>query len=69
MTYEVGTRVMALGKSLHAGQYGTFIKDENDFIVVKAEDQTYSGAGLDSVLGFKIFYLDRDLVKVIQNEK
>lgn len=54
----IGTKVMAFGKSLHAGQTGTVVEDWGQYYLIKADDEKYSGAHNNSTREGKYFQLD-----------
>ena len=66
---KIGTKVLAFGKSLHAGQKGTVVEDWGNYLLVKADDETYPGAHNNTGREGKYFQLDSRLCKELKDEK
>lgn len=65
--YEIGAHLMAFGKSLHAGQSGILVADYGQFLLIKADDEKYSGAAKNSIGESKYFQVDSLLVKQLKD--
>jgi len=61
-----GTKIIATGKSLHAGQKGTVIADYINMLMVEAEDQSYANAHTNSTHDKKCFQVDSRWVKEVK---
>lgn len=66
-SYNLGTRIQAFGKSLHAGQTGKIVADYESMLLVKADDPKYSGARKNSIGEGKYFQVDSLLVKQLKD--
>lgn len=58
--------ILAHGKSIHAGQTGIVIADYGNYLLVKADDESYSGASTNSIGEGKYFQVDNLLCKEIK---
>ena len=56
--HKPGTYVKALSKSLHEGQTGVVVADYGSHVLVKVHDETYSGAGKNSIGEGKYIQID-----------
>jgi hypothetical protein len=65
----VGSSIQAFGKSLHAGQTGVIVADYGTMVMVKADDEAYSGASKSTGLDGKYFQVDSLLYKIIKEGK
>jgi len=63
MSYEIGSHLVAFGQSLHAGQSGTLVADYGEFLLIKADDEKYSGASKNSIGEGKYFQANHLLVR------
>ena len=68
MTNMTGKKITAFGKSLHAGQSGTVAADYGTMLLVKADDESYSGASKNSIGDGKYFQVDNLLVKEVKEK-
>jgi len=64
----LSSKVEATSKSLHAGQTGTIVADYGTMILVKADDESYSGAHLSSGREGRYFQVDSRCIKEIKDE-
>jgi len=64
----VGQRIKAFGKSLHSGQTGTVIADYGTMLMIKADDESYTGASKSTGLEGEYFQVDNLLAKIIKHE-
>jgi len=55
---KVGTKIMSFGKSKHAGQKGTVVRDYGNYLMITAEDQSYAGASKNSEFDLKVMQVD-----------
>jgi hypothetical protein len=58
-----GAKILAFGKSIHAGQTGTVVADYGTMILVKADDESYVNARKNSIGEGKYFQVDNLLCK------
>lgn len=65
----VGKKIMAFGKSLHAGQTGTIVADYGTMVLVKADDEKYSNAFKSSDREGKYFQVDSLLYKEVKDKQ
>lgn len=63
----IGKQIQATGKSKHAGQTGVVVKDYGSMLLVKADDESYSGAHKNSVGEGKYYQVDSELIKVLKD--
>ena len=63
----LGKRITAFGKSLHAGQTGTVVADYGSMLLVKADDEKYTGAHKNSIGEGRYFQVDNLLVKELKD--
>jgi len=61
-----GKHILALSKSLHSGQKGIVVEDWGNILLIKADDETYSGSYKDTVREGKYFQVDSLLVKQLK---
>lgn len=66
--YEIGTRLMAFVKSLHAGHTGHLVADYGDMLFVKSDEDKYSNAFKSTGREGKYFQVDSLLVRQIKEE-
>jgi hypothetical protein len=59
-------RIQAFGKSHHAGQTGSVVADYGEMLLVKADNEKYSGAHKNSIGDGKYFQVDRLLAKQLK---
>jgi len=64
---KIGTHILAFGQSLHAGQTGIVVADYDSHLLVKADDQSYSGAGKNSGREGKYFQVDSLLARQLKD--
>ena len=60
----IGCHVTAFGKSLHCGQSGEIVADYGSHMLVKADDESYSGAHKNTIGPGKYFQVDSLLFKI-----
>lgn len=58
---------MATGKSLHAGQKGTVVKDYGHMLLIKADDEKYTNSYKHPEMEGKYFQLDSRNYKVLKD--
>lgn len=63
----VGVRILAFGKSHHAGQKGIVVADYGSMLLVKAEDESYPEAHKNSIGEGKYFQVDNLLAKQLKD--
>lgn len=62
----IGAKVIAFGKSIHAGQTGTIAADYGNYILIKADDEKYQHAHKNSGREGKYFQVDELLLKQVK---
>ena len=65
--YELGTHLLAFGKSLHAGHSGHLVADYGDMLLLKSDEAKYPGAHKNSIGEGKYFQVDALLVRQIKD--
>ena len=68
MNIMVGKRVLAFGKSIHAGQEGTVVADYGTMLLVEASDPSYKLAFKNNIGDGRYFQVDNLLVKEVKIE-
>ncbi len=63
------TRIIATSKSKHAGQTGTVIADYGNMLLIKTDDESYSGAHKSSERPGKYFQVDSRWIKELKDAK
>lgn len=66
--YEIGVRLMAFGKSLHAGHTGHLVADYGAMLLLKSDEPKYSNAFKSTGREGKYFQVDSLLVRQIKEE-
>ena len=67
MKYELGSHLLCFGKSLHAGQSGILVADYGSHLLLKADNEKYSGASKNTGREGKHFQVDSLLVKQLKD--
>lgn len=62
----IGKKIIATGKSLHAGQIGVVVADYGNYLLIQADDEDYSGAHKNSIGDGKYFQVDSRTVKILK---
>lgn len=65
MEFEIGMKVQAFGESLHAGHKGTVAADYERYILVKADNESYSKAFKSKGREGKYFQVNRKTLREI----
>ena len=60
-------RIEATAKSLHVGQKGTVVADYGNYVLVKADDETYNNSFTSSGREGKYFQVDTRLIKAVKD--
>ena len=68
MKFDIGVKILAFGKSMHAGQKGTVVADYGNYLLVKAEDEKYEHAHKNSIGDGKYFQVDNLLAKELKEK-
>ena len=63
----VDTKILAYGKSKHAGQSGTVVADYGNYLLVEATDQKYTGAHKNSIGDSKYFQVDIRYIREVKD--
>jgi len=70
MKWKPSTKVTAFGKSLHAGQIGTVVADHGQYVMILADDPTYTHAYRNSIVSEdspnRYFWVDTLSIKEIK---
>ena len=61
----VDTKILAYGKSHHAGQKGVVVADYGMMLLVKADDEAYSGAHKNAIGEGKYFQVDSRYIREV----
>ena len=64
----IGAKVIAFGKSMHAGQTGTVAADFGNYLLIKADDEKYQHAHKNSGRDGKYFQVDELCVKQVKDK-
>jgi len=68
--WKPDTHIQAFGKSQHAGQTGTVVADQGQYVMVLADDPTYTHAARNSIVPKdspnRYFWVDTLLLKEIK---
>lgn len=65
--HNIGTRLRAIGDSLHSGQTMTLVKDYDDYYICIVDDPSYKDAYVDNTIEGKVVQVDSK--KVIEIEE
>lgn len=65
--YEIGTHVVAFGKSMHAGQSGTIVRNYGNHYLVEADDPKYIHAHKNSIGDGRYFQVDALLIRQLKD--
>lgn len=65
--YDIGTHVMAFGKSLHAGQKGILTDKYDDMVSIKVDDESYQYAFNRLSREGKYIHVDALLIREIKD--
>jgi len=70
MKWEPNTPIQAFGKSMHAGQLGIVVADHDQYVMVLADDPTYTHAHRNSIVPKdspnRYFFVDTLSIKEIK---
>ena len=64
----LGKKILAYGKSIHAGQTGTVAADYESMLLLKADDESYAKAYKNSIGEGKYFQVDSRLCREIEDK-
>ena len=67
MNVMINKKILAFGKSQHAGQTGVVVADYGTMLLVKADDEKYDNAHKNSIGDGRYFKVDKMLVKQLKD--
>lgn len=69
MSNKLGTHVKMTGKSKHAGQTGIVVRDYDDHLIIKVDDETYDRSFKSSIGEGKYLQVDAGCAVQIKENK